>query len=359
MKTPTLIGSLVILALLMIAAAPVAGLSTTTITNSSDAITAVSTSSASAGTTVDVTITGVNFTPNTGSVRLEKSGEDEIDGNVLSWSASSIECSFKIPKATTTGKWNIVVVKGYDSTTIVSSGGFTISQSMTLTSVSPTSGQINKQIDYTITGSNLDDVAKVYLYNKKYDNITDTSPDISSDGKKATGTFDLSDASEAAYQVCLVDIYKATKCGLEFDVTTNKKGSIDVSSNPSGATIFLDGITNGTTPATLDNVIVGSHKIVLRKSGYEDWGKTLNVNDGETSEVDATLYASATPTPVQTTYPPLTYTTVPVTSRPTIKSTLKIPTTYADVPTPTPASPADPALILGAVCLGFIALRKP
>ena len=355
MKTPTLIGSLVILALLMIAAAPVAA---TTTTVAGDSFT-ISPSAASAGTTVDVMITSVNSTNVTGSVRLEKSGEDTIAGTVISWNVITrqIECTFKIPKATATGHWDLVVVKGLDNTYIVSTGGFTISQPMSLTSISPAAGQINKEIAYTITGTGLDDVAKVYLYNKNYANITDTSPDT--DTNKVKGTFDLSDADEATYQVCLVDIYKATKCGLEFDVTTNKKGSIDVSSSPSGASIYLDGIANGTTPATLDDVIVGSHKIILRKSGYEEWGKTVNVVDGETSEVDAKLYAAATATPVQTTYPPLTYTTIPVTSRPTIKSTLKIPTTYADVPTPTPASPADPALILGAVCLGFIAMRKP
>jgi len=354
MKILQVLGWCLILSLLMIGAAPVSATGTTV---SGDTLT-ISPTAATAGTTVDVTITNVNLTNVSGSVRIEKSGEDDIACINPSWNVMSriIECTLKVPKSTATGRWDVVVVKGLDSSTIVSPNGFTVSQAMSLTSISPTSGRAGRDIDYTITGSNLDDVAKVYLYNKNYDNITDSSPDT--EASKVKGTFDLSDADEAAYQVCLVDVYKAVKCGLEFDVGTNKMGSIDVSSSPSGASIFLDGIANGTTPATLDDVIVGSHKIILRKTGYEEWGKTVTVSEDETSDVNANLYATATATP--TTNPTAAPTATPVTTRTTIKSTLKIPTTYAQVPTTAPTeSPVDPLLIIGAVCIGLIAIRKP
>jgi hypothetical protein len=356
MKRFTLIVCISLL-LLLIAAAPVAALTTTTI--GSDTISTVSPSAGSAGTTIEVTITGGNFTSTTGSVRLEKSGEDDIDGKVTSWSttANQIICSIKIPKASATGKWNVVVVKGYDGSSIVLTNGFTVTQAMSLTSISPTSGRAGRDIDYTITGSNLDDVAKVYLYNKNYDNITDSSPDT--EDTKVKGTFDLTDADEATYEVCLVDIYKAVKCGLEFDVGTNKKGSIDVSSSPSGASIFLDGIANGTTPATLDDVIVGSHKVILRKSGYEEWGKTVTVTDGDTTEVDAKLYAVSAATAEQTANPTPVPTT-PRTTRTTVKSTIKVPTTYAEVPTTATASPLDPMIAIGAagIGIGLVMLRR-
>lgn len=69
-------------------------------------------------------------------------------------------------------------------------------------------------------------------------------------------------------------------------------GSIQVSSSPSGAAVYLDGTnTAQTTPATLTNVAEGSHNITLTLSGYYDWGKTVNVTKDQTSTVDATLEA--------------------------------------------------------------------
>ncbi|NMG82589.1 MAG: PEGA domain-containing protein, partial [Methanosarcinales archaeon] len=44
-------------------------------------------------------------------------------------------------------------------------------------------------------------------------------------------------------------------------------GRISVSSTPSGASIYLNDIYKGTTPKTLTGVPVGSHTIILEKSG--------------------------------------------------------------------------------------------
>lgn len=54
------------------------------------------------------------------------------------------------------------------------------------------------------------------------------------------------------------------------------KGSISITSDPSGASVYLDGTHRGTTPISLDNVVSGSHTIELTKSGYES--KTLAVS---------------------------------------------------------------------------------
>jgi len=231
---------------------------------------------------------------------------------------------------------------------------------MTLTSISPTSGQIDDDVDFTLVGTNLDDVEEVYLYYKNSDNITaDSDFDISDDGKKIKGTFDLSDAEEGTYDVCVMDSYNVVKCDPSFKVTTNEVGSIDIASNPSGASIFVDGIANGTTPNTVD-IIAGSHKIILRKTGYEEWGKIVTVTDGETTEVNGNLNAiSASATAAPTNNPAPVVTTRPTTARTTVKSTVKVPTSWADKPTTTAASPGDPVIIIGTLGLAFLALRKP
>ncbi len=66
-------------------------------------------------------------------------------------------------------------------------------------------------------------------------------------------------------------------------------GSISVSSNPVGANIFVDGKTQGITPATLGGILPGAHTIKLTLSGYYDWLGTVTVTAGITTPVLATL----------------------------------------------------------------------
>jgi hypothetical protein len=66
-------------------------------------------------------------------------------------------------------------------------------------------------------------------------------------------------------------------------------GSISISSSPSGAAIYLNGIYKGTTPKTISSVEVGSHTIKLEKYGYEAVTRTVTVRAGETTNTSETL----------------------------------------------------------------------
>jgi hypothetical protein len=346
-------------------AVPVSALSTTTI--SGDSITSISPAADPKGTTVTVTIIGVNFTINSGDVWLERSGENNIDASAITWSTSGtdagrkIVCKLKPSSSRETGKWNVVVQKS-DGTLVVGTGLFAVTDAIDITSINPTTARINNDsVDFTIAGTGLSDISDVYLYNVDLTNITADNVDAVSD-TKVKGTFDMTDADKGTYKVCVVDTNDVTICDLSFSVTAKQAvGSIDISSKPSGATIYVDGTQSGTTPDTIDELSDGSHKITLKKSGYEDWIKTVTVISGETTDVSATLntaYAQATPTP--TPNPTPIPTAVPKTTRTTVKSTLKVPTTWADVPTTTAASPLDPVIVIGAAGLGIglVVLRR-
>jgi hypothetical protein len=54
---------------------------------------------------------------------------------------------------------------------------------------------------------------------------------------------------------------------------------LDCSSTPPGADIEIDGAFVGNTPSTVA-VAPGSHKISVKKKGFADWTKTLNVTGG-------------------------------------------------------------------------------
>jgi hypothetical protein len=300
------------------------------------------------------TITGTNFTETEGDVWLEKSGKSDIESysSITNWSSNEIVCRFKIPLGTTTGSWTLVV-KGSDNIEIKKTYAFTITEAMSLTSISPLSGRLDDdEVDFTIIGTGLLDVEDVFLYNNDYDNITAVDV-VGISATKVEGTFDLTGTDEDTYDVCVVDDSGTEECDLSFEITTDEVGSIEISSSPSGASIFVDGSSMGTTPDTVDDLVEGSYKIVLKKSGYNDWGKIVKVTAGDTSIVDADLE-------VMTTTSTTVRTTAPTTVKTIVKSTLKVPTSWpSDTPT-TAASPVDPAAVIGAagVGIGLAAIRR-
>jgi CRISPR/Cas system-associated exonuclease Cas4 (RecB family) len=65
------------------------------------------------------------------------------------------------------------------------------------------------------------------------------------------------------------------------------QASVTIESTPAGADIEIDGAFVGNTPSTVA-VAPGSHQIVVKKKGFTDWGKTLNVT-GSTVHLNAEL----------------------------------------------------------------------
>jgi len=73
--------------------------------------------------------------------------------------------------------------------------------------------------------------------------------------------------------------------------------TLTIESTPSGADIEIDGGFVGNAPSTVA-VPAGSHQIAVKRKGYADWKKTLNVTSGNihlNAELDA-LPTQAEPT---------------------------------------------------------------
>lgn len=67
-------------------------------------------------------------------------------------------------------------------------------------------------------------------------------------------------------------------------------GSIDVSSDPKGAWIFLDGINQSVqTDATLDGVMAGDHTITLEKTGFANQSTSVSVSEDNTASASLGL----------------------------------------------------------------------
>lgn len=66
-------------------------------------------------------------------------------------------------------------------------------------------------------------------------------------------------------------------------------GQIVIKSQPDNAEIYLDNAFVGNTSSTELKLPPGGHKIILKKKGYRDWFKDLNVIKGSSQYLNAEL----------------------------------------------------------------------
>lgn len=66
-------------------------------------------------------------------------------------------------------------------------------------------------------------------------------------------------------------------------------GSIEISSSPMEANIYIDDKSYGTTPNYINEILIGTHELKLTKQGCAPITKTINVKEGETLIVNEML----------------------------------------------------------------------
>jgi hypothetical protein len=57
------------------------------------------------------------------------------------------------------------------------------------------------------------------------------------------------------------------------------KGKLNISSQPAGADIEVDGKFVGSTPSSL-NLEPGNHSVAVKKSGYKPWSRKMKMSGG-------------------------------------------------------------------------------
>jgi len=82
-------------------------------------------------------------------------------------------------------------------------------------------------------------------------------------------------------------------------ISSPTTGDLDVSSTPTGASVYLDGAYQGETrssgPLYITGLAPGSYSTVLKKSGYMDYSTTAKIVAGTTAQVTAILQPSSPP----------------------------------------------------------------
>lgn len=103
-------------------------------------------------------------------------------------------------------------------------------------------------------------------------------------------------------QVNTVSDVVATLVSASVPATT---GTLSVSSTPAGASVFIDNALKGVTPISLTDISAGSHQVLLRLEGYQDYTVTQQVNAGATNTIAAALNPNVTPKPTRSGTTPL------------------------------------------------------
>jgi hypothetical protein len=70
------------------------------------------------------------------------------------------------------------------------------------------------------------------------------------------------------------------------------RGSLEVSSSPEGARVFVNGLLAGTTPLMLGDLSVGSRVVRVELPGHDRWSTSVRIVANERSRVSATLRPS-------------------------------------------------------------------
>nr|WP_320161599.1 PEGA domain-containing protein [uncultured Methanoregula sp.] len=241
-----------------------------------------------------------------------------------------------------------------NQTTPLSATLTAVASAPTISSITPAYGYNTSSVSITsLAGTGFVSGATIVLAKSGQTNISTSSSSFSS-STLMTCTFDITSKTAGTWNVILTnpDGQSATLTN-GFEIRNPTNGTISFRSSPSGASVYINATKKGTTPFTLYDLTPGSYFIRMQKTDYLDYTSQIIVTSGNTTDAYASLTQADTYT---TTATPTPYTTIPTPVKTTKKTTTKVPTPWPSATTQ--ASPVGPLVILGALGLCFVILRK-
>ena len=105
--------------------------------------------------------------------------------------------------------------------------------------------------------------------------------------------------SKSGYQLysTSVEVKPGATSTVSATLTPNQQvGSLSISSIPVGASLYVDTIYEGLTNMVVGNLNVGTHTVLLKKTGYKDFTQTATINNAQTTSLSITLSPLSSPT---------------------------------------------------------------
>ena len=66
-------------------------------------------------------------------------------------------------------------------------------------------------------------------------------------------------------------------------------GSLNITTAPAGAMVYIDGQSVGTTPFACSDILIGQHTIRVTKSGYKEYYQTITITQNATTRINTSL----------------------------------------------------------------------
>ena len=168
---------------------------------------------------------------------------------------------------------------------------------------SPTSGFAPLTVRFTSTSSGSD----AYFWR-----FGDGGTSPARDPKHTYTNAGIYTVSLEAGDSCTGTVSRAEKISY-ISVTTTLQ-TLMVSSTPPGALVFIDNVAKGITPVTLTDSAIGTHQLLLRKAGFDDYTRSIVIEPATPVTVGATLSKSL---PESTIPPSASSGSIAITSSPT------------------------------------------
>jgi PKD repeat protein len=146
---------------------------------------------------------------------------------------------------------------------------------------SPTSGFAPLPIQFTSTSSGSD----AYFWR-----FGDGGTSPARDPKHTYTKAGIYTVSLEARDSCTGTASRAEK--LSYISVTTTLQTLTVSSTPTGAMVFIDNVAKGITPVTLTDTSIGTHQLLLSKSGFDDYTRSIVIEPSTPVTVGATLRKS-------------------------------------------------------------------
>lgn len=168
-------------------------------------------------------------------------------------------------------------------------------------------GYISKSGSFTISSSDMTPINVSLVSAMATVSVTCPTPAVSLYvDKKSVGTIPwtgslkegmhLVEAKKEGYrsQQRTINLSQQQKLDVAFTELAAIQGNLSVNYKPFGADVYIDGKKIGQSPHVFNGIMVGNHKVEIKKDGYGTESKTVNILEGQTATLAGVLTANTT-----------------------------------------------------------------
>ena len=167
-------------------------------------------------------------------------------------------------------------------------------------------GYISKSGSFTISSSDMTPINVSLVSAMASVSVTCPTPAVSLYvDKKSVGTMPwtgslkegmhLIEAKKDGYrsQQRTINLSQQQKLDVAFNELAAIQGNLSVNYKPFGAEVYIDGNKVGQSPRVFNGLLVGNHKVEIKKDGYGTDSKTVNILEGQTASLSGVLTTNA------------------------------------------------------------------